>query len=421
MPGQTEPVHTMARLGGALVALWAGAAVVIFFSQADLWLYRSGLSPLRPTVLYLALSVPLALVVLARQTLRPDGGGQILRLLAGTAPVWLPWLALTGSAALATAFAAGPPAEHLPYLALYGFDLGALGLALLLPLLPSVRHVWPVALVVGLGVIVLAIAADVSQPGTFSRVLSRAAGPSGEPNAAAFLLVSGAALTLRYERFRGRDALLLAAVAVAMLATLSRGGFLLLGLLVVFYLAGLRANLAREAGPRRPSRGLRLAGVAALALALALAIVAAGRSHGGLFDLAKTQERLAMFSGGDSFLADSSDRRIIFTTYLMAIAQAPWLGHGPGYVYGEPKGPHNRYLHEWVSGGLPGLISYLVLLAGAGLFFAARGDRRGLAFVVLLAAWGLFSHTYLDYRAVLLPLGLAAGTAWLRCEAPAGE
>ncbi len=418
---QAEPIRALTRLGGALVALWAGVTVVIFVTQADLWLYRMGISPLRPTFLYVALSLPLVVLVVARQALLPERGRQMLRLFAGTLPVWLPWLALAGSAALATAFAAGPTAEHLPYLGLYVYDLGALGLALLWPLLPPVRRSWPLAVGVALALVALAVVVDVTQPGTFSRVTSRAAGPSGEPNAAAFLLVSATALTLRYDRLRGRDLLLLAAVGLAVLPTLSRGGFLLFGLLVAFYLAGLGTQKVRAAGPERWSRGLRLAGVAAAGVVLTLLIVAAGRSQGGLFELAKTQERLAMFSGGDSFLADSSDRRIIFTAYLMAISQAPIQGYGPGYVYDQPKGPHNRYLHEWVSGGLFGLASYLALLLGAGVFFAARGDRRGLAFVVLLAAWGMFSHTYLDYRAVLLPLGLAAGTAWLRSEDPAAR
>lgn len=76
--------------------------------------------------------------------------------------------------------------------------------------------------------------------------------------------------------------------------------------------------------------------------------------------------------------------------------------------------PHNEYLYQWTTRGIPGLAVFLFCLAGAGWCFAGwlwRGDASrlavahvGLSLVVVVAVAGL-TITIVDQRAVIRFLG----------------
>lgn len=406
-PATVEPALARfgLRAGRTLFGLAAAFLFVYFFTEADLISYRRGWSPLRPTFALIAALVPLAVLLLAWHRARLAEG---LQLAARSALVWAPLAGLAGAAALASSLGPLGFARNFHYVALYVYDLAVFFLALALSLSATVRRWFRPMVLAALALLVATVAVDAQWPGTFSKVAVRAAGLPQEPNASAFLMVLGAALTLRYRRFAPFDLAVLGAVGLALFATLSRGGLLLFALLVLFYLGTLVASVRREQRLRL-LLGLALGG--ALVAALALGVRSLFREErASIYTLAKTQERLAMLTQVDRFLDDSEDRQLILGIYFAAVAERPVLGYGAAFPYLQEKGPHNRYLHEWVSGGLLGLLAFLGFLLGGTLLFLARRSRTGLAVVLLLAAWAFFSHTFLDYRAVQLPLGLLVGS-----------
>lgn len=407
------------RLLDVLLAAYFVAAFLLTYTQADRALFFLGLLPLKPTLLFALLLGPLVLLALFRRPL--PSGWSLGEALGANAGLVVPFAALAAVTLLSAAVLPETNwAEGGIYVfwvpAAFGMFLAAFLAGLLPPVARSLR------LAAGLAIALLAatIAWDTVEP-TFSRIPSRAAGVAREPNTAAFLLALSLCLALSFRRVERRDLVLIGLAVTAWVGTASRTGALMLALVLATY-AG--ATLWGGSLARLRLRALAPIAVAALLAlgGLATARWLAGRDT-GMFALDAAQGRLTMLTGEQSVLTGNSERRELVALYWGKILEAPILGHGAGYSYSLPQGPHVRYLQEWANVGLPGLLSYLALLVFGFFTFRRRGDLAGQLMMVLIALWSCFSHGTLEQRAIPLALGLvAAASLPARSPAPsAGE
>jgi O-antigen ligase len=234
--------------------------------------------------------------------------------------------------------------------------------------------------------------------------MSRAAGLPEDPNSAAFLIVLAAALLLNRTQNRWVSAGVLALAGAGVLCTLSRGGLVLLLLLVVA--RPLLPVVSGGIGVRRSHLVAAGAGLAALLAAVLAASWLTDRGL-GIFGRRTTQERVELLASG-SWLRPQEERLASLGEYWQLIAEAPLAGHGTGFSYTLPRGPHNRFVLEWVNVGVLGLAAYLGWLVAGFRLFQRRRSQAGMLVVLLIAGYSLLQHGVLEVRAVVLALGLLA-------------
>jgi O-antigen ligase len=204
-------------------------------------------------------------------------------------------------------------------------------------------------------------------------------------------------------------------MAVALVATASRGGMLGLGAEVLF-LTGVTALARRGAGTRageaaaEPRRALRRAG---LQLAFGLALIVGVLAFAGDELVSRTMETITSENV-------TSDRTTFWRGAREIVRERPWLGAGLGafgvaYTRHDPtpgaarlEQAHNDYLQILADAGLAGALLGLVFLVS--LFrqgFARAGSpdkfRRGVAAGALAGCFGVLVHSFFDF-----PLRLAA-------------
>lgn len=398
----------------AALLLYFDLTFVVCFTQAERWLAAEGLLPVDPTRLFPLLAAPLVALwaVQALEARRP--GWTLPDALLANLPIVGPFLALAVFNLLA---ALRPDAywdEGIVPILLVPYDCAIFLLALVLGLCPPFARRLRWLGVLAVLVLTATIAIDFLVPAFFAKIPSRPAGIARDANTAAFLLVLGASVALNYRRFERRDLAVLAVAGLGVVATLSRAGLLLfVGLLVIY---GWKLI---PVGRLAAMRVGRLVGLAAVAAALVAGIGVAAvlmSSQRGVFSLPAAQARLEMLTGRVSFLAGQSERLGLVEGYWQEVLKAPLLGRGAAFSYSQPQGPHMRYLQEWVNAGLPGLLAYVGLLAGAFFTFRARRCDAGTAAVMVIAADSFFSHGILEQRGVPIVLGLLAAASLPRPE-----
>ncbi len=400
----------MASFFDRALAVYFAGGLALVFTQADRYLWGRGWLPLRPTVLFFLLIGPLAALVLVRAAARREAASEALGLLTANLGLAAPFAALAAFNLLSSLHPTANWSGKATYILLVPYDFLVFLVSMLLPLLPPVRRAIPAAGRLCVLLLALSVYWDALFPGSFSRIASRAAGLARDPNQAAFLMVLALALCLSFGRLLRRDLLLLGMTAVALVGTLSRAGVLLFASLLLVYAvaaaltAGWRTAVLRILVPLGVAAGLVGVGL--------VVAVSLGERGEGIFSLQANQERLDMFTGKESFLAGRNERLDLVVTFMEKVLEAPVVGHGAGYTYTQPQGPHNRYLQEWVNAGLGGVLSYVGFLAAAAWTFRRRGFAPGLAATLTVAVGSFFSHGILEQRAVPVSLGLLAAASW---------
>lgn len=398
----------------AALLLYFDLIFLVSFTQAERWLGAEGLLPVDPTQLFPLLAAPLLALVAVQEIEARRPRLTLQHAVAANVAIVGPFVALAVCHLLATLRPEAYWGEGIGPVLLVPYDCAIFLVALVLGLCPPFarRLRW----LGTLAVLVLAatIAVDFAQPAFFAKIPSRPAGIARDANTAAFLLVLGAGLALSYRRLERRDLAVLAVAGLGVAATLSRAGLLLFcGLLAIYAL--------KLVPPERLAafRLGRLLGLAAMALALAAGFGLAAylvNPDSGVFSLPAAQARLEMLTGKVSFLAGQNERLGLMQTYWQEILRAPFLGRGAAFSYAQPQGPHVRYLQEWVNAGLPALIAYVALLAGAFFVFHRRHCERGTVAVLVIAAGSFFSHGILEQRGVPIVLGLLASASLQRLQ-----
>ncbi len=409
--------HGRLRPLEALIGLWLTLILLLYLTHADMWVAATTWIGWfeQPTRIFLMSGLPLVAIWtacrLARRT-EPAPGPGPLDMLALNLPVLLAFAALVALSLLPGALLpeavtgdGGTQIMVLPY-AFVVFTFGLMyGGAI------AVRGHWRRILFLAWLLAVTSVLIELFQPRTFASLLpainadwatdpDRPAGLMGDANTAAFIMLCLAALILRYDRLRWPEASLLTATLLAVLATQSRGGLLLSALVVAGYLYHSRAVTH---GPALTAALLGGLAVVAGVILVVLPLLA----HLAAFSDWEGQRRLAMLTFQDQFVEADESRLGLVSTYLDTIEDAVWLGHGTGFMRTRPIGSHNMYLRQWVDNGVPGLLAYLTLLGTATLLLWRRRFPGGLMLMLLATVQGLFSHTLLESRSLLLLYGLA--------------
>jgi O-antigen ligase len=215
------------------------------------------------------------------------------------------------------------------------------------------------------------------------RIAGRSSGFYMDPNGAALAITLGLVLIIEEIRPSWRMPLIIVST-FGVAATFSRQGLVCLGLAFVWMV------WRKAIEPRAVTLGTAAA-VVLLVLAIAFA-----SSSGLLND--ETAARLRL--GG----SDSGRIELARKAWHMFLA-APWTGKGLGAtrIWEGDQGAHNMFLALAAEQGILGLLTLPAL--GAALLWSRRGAA---GFVLLLMAFGLFTHNLLDSRHTLLLIALAA-------------
>lgn len=386
-----------------IALLYVSALLAFFVSPLDNYFGSIGLLPIRPTVLFVAGFLPVVLVAGVRWLGAGMRIGDPSDLESSNSHLVIAFTFVVAVALLwnihPDVVAAGvePSAVRLYGLINIGaaLALGAAGLRE-----RDVRNVLLPAMVV----MVTTMYADFREPGTFSVDGYRAAGVAQNSNVAGFIVVLITAASLTYERVRLRDVVLLAACGMGVAWTSSRAAILVFGVVVLFW-AQRSFSLGTLKG-RAPWLG-------AATLLVAILLVAFGSYSvrmGEAYDWFASRRTSTIFAvEGPETMLWSVDRMRCARYSLDALPGHWILGHGTGFTRTLVMGPHNLFLEQWVSNGLPGLLGLCWLL---GVGFTAAVRRRSslaLATVLVISLQCLFSHNLLDERAPLLILGLVMG------------
>jgi O-antigen ligase len=256
---------------------------------------------------------------------------------------------------------------------------------------------------------------DVIRPGTFSILPDRAAGFARNPNGGSFLLIALCCSMIVFDRVRGVDLVVLGVTALGVIATLSRGGAVLLALVVCCYVPCVVRDAARR-------------GVGVVVIRLAALLLLVGGTYAATSRLidqrmfAGTGSRVGMLLGTQQVVGPRESRIGLLAESWELVREAPLLGYGSGFTFAMPQGPHNIYLSRWLDNGLAGVVSYTWLLAACCLTFWRRRHAAGLVFMAVVVIEGFFSHNLLDERVFLLLIGvlltLSAYGATERAVAP---
>jgi O-antigen ligase len=287
------------------------------------------------------------------------------------------------------------------------FDVWVIVVSCMLGMLDWVRKTWRILSRSAVVILVATIAWDLLHPGVFSNQLARGAGLGVNPNDSAFFTVFLAAASIRYDRLRAIDVLIIAISSIGVLFTLSRGGIVLQALLLTIYLTTvvLVPLLRGESGA---GRGL-------LILVISFCVVVGGFGLivriSPMFNDFTAKNRVAMLMGQKNALEDDEARLNLVEDYIGFINENPMAGSGAGFVARQAKGPHNMFLQMWVEKGFIGLLAYCGWLAACVYFFFRQSFYMGIVLVSLTLIESLLSHNVMDYRVFLIVLGVALGMA----------
>jgi hypothetical protein len=386
-----------------LALLYVSALLTFFVSPLDNYLGSIGLLPVRPTILFVAGFLPVAVVAGVRWMRSGMRVGDPSDLVSSNSHLMIAFSFVVAVALLwnihPDVVAAGvePSAVRLYGLINLGAALALAGAGV------RARHV-PNLLLPAMLVMIGTMYADFRAPGTFSVDGYRAAGVAQNSNVAGFVVVLITAASLTYERVRLRDLVLLAVCGTGVVWTSSRAAILVFGVVVVFWCQ--RSFSLGTLRGRAPWLG-----VATVVVAVVLVVGASYSVRmGEAYDWFAARRVSTIFAvDGPETLIWSVDRMRCARYSLDALPGHWILGHGTGFTRTLVMGPHNLFLEQWVANGLPGLLG-LCWLLGVG-FVAARRRRSSvaLATILVIAMQCLFSHNLLDERPPLLILGLVMG------------
>ncbi len=395
-----------------LLTRLAGILLILPVTSLDIYLFNSGLVPIPPTVGWTVSSAVIILLAFIQH------GKTGLRRQISVASQNVPFLLLfMGIATLSLMLSVLPDANYGSgniYLFLPTFSFFVFAIALVAGSLNGFqRAIRPIA-ATALVLLCLSIFADILSPGTFSRALARAAGFAENPNSAAFRAVLLCSVAITYQQIGTRNLLLLGLTGLATLATLSRGGMLLLTLLVLCFLISVSRN-----------KGLSWVSVFKVGVAAGIVLLSVNLGAQFAFNQFAAEDKYiaaARFGklSGEQALYSSNEGRMQLTKFFIAkIADKPLAGYGTGYsfsvsIVGSDQGPHNMYVRQWVDNGVLGMILYLAMLITAIAIFRKRNSPSGVTFILLVAAASIFSHNVLENRSFLILFGLLAAMSVAR-------
>jgi len=381
------------------IAMMAGFFLV-FVSYFDTYLNAVGLLPFLNVFLFIWGLVVVTGMTLLRAMASPHERGRVLELYRKNIAVLAPLAAIV-LLSFASAFVPTALLDQGPRYVLYpAYNAAIVALSMLLPFQEHHRRWMRWYLALAFALAAASVFIDVIRPGTFSIVPDRAAGFARNPNGGGFLLVAMCCALIAFDRVRGFDLVILAVTALGVIATLSRGAFLLLAFTVCCY------------GPCVVRHSMRRGFGVLLTRMVALVVLA----YGTYAATSRLMDQRMFSGGGDGRVAmllgkkkmvGKRESRVELAKEGWELVQAhPWVGYGSGFTFSLPEGPHNMYVSRWLDNGLPGVVAYVWLLGASALVFWRRRYLPGVVFTGVVALEGFFSHNLLEERAFILPFGI---------------
>jgi hypothetical protein len=406
---------TLSRLPSHAVMVGFAA---VFVPYLDGFLEVRGQLPVPVLVvnLFLYALVAVSAVTLLGAVASARGRARLMTLYAAHLSVLLPLAVLAGlsfiSGIRGTAYMdEGPRLVMFP-----AYWVVVVLLSMLLPL-PEHRHRgfrW--YLLVAFGVIAASVLVDVVNPGTFSLTADRAAGLAANPNIAAFLLVALCCSIISFERVRALDLGVLVVTMLCVLATLSRGGVMMLALVVAWY-----GSIVIRSGWRRGMHFVVARAAVLLLLVGAMYGAATLLLDQKIFNAFAGSSRVGMLQGRERVVDVRESRIVVVKESWSLIREAPLAGYGSGFAYTLPIGPHNIFLARWLDLGLLGPVTLVWLLGAMAVTFSRRRYQAGLVFTAVVTLQGFFSHNLLEERVFFLLLGVLLTQSYHESVAAAAE
>lgn len=376
-----------------LVHIYLSGFLSLFITHADMWLAKRELLNTQPTLLFLLLSLPIVIFIFFTKL------SSLLEIYSKNILVILPFCLLVISSLYGGFLSFSNEGDQYKYVFLFIYDFLVVLIAMSFPLLKSIRENFRRYIIIALVVLVATIFIDSVIPGFFSKQISRTAGFAENANASAFLVNILCALSISYKNVKAKDILIITMSAVAISTTLSRSGILIFTCLILYMIL---VNI-------KYLKFTRILFTCLLFISLSFPIyLGTGLvfKKSQVFQNSASQNRLDMLSGKKSLVASNEERVILLEEYWRLTGEKPILGHGTGFTYTLPIGPHNMYLQQWVNNGLLGLVSYLLLIVSSMIMFYFRKNYSGLVLIILVALYSFFSHNIIDYRSFLILLGM---------------
>jgi hypothetical protein len=362
----------------AHVAFLAFAIIALFFSNASLYGFESGLVAVRPfwwAVALAALSLPLVVryVYSLKLPVAPLIGWTIFYLI-----ISLAW------------FAAYPVTEaSQEELRRRVLAIGFIGITWLTFTHPGVLRAtrWMLLFVTLLSASLNVV--EFFRPSLFSIVAGRAAGLYLNPNVSGAALILGMLLCVRLLGPWAR-VLFILIVGVGVAATFSRAATL--GWLLIA--ASLLVPEAKRLGFVRLASAI----VVSVFATGGLVTVVMQNSDTGALLAHVVEDRIGGLGGERPEDTSVRERRELLNYAVDAVTRHPLSGSGLGsnHFLDHETGLHNQYLNDAVQHGLIGL-AILPLLA-LSLVFGSHGTARtdAIRFALFVLFWGMFSHNVLD-------------------------
>jgi O-antigen ligase len=382
-----------------------GMVIVLFppLTAADLYLSadRSGILPVNATVIS-ALGLAPAFGSILLVGLARDRGRRLCAIFRAVGPPLLAFLLVTMVQLIGGFLRDAYWYDSGKYIFLPLYDLALLIFSLGIASTPSFRKyhraIFCICLIGAAGSILV----DVVYPQTFSALDTRPAGFMKDPNYGAATVIVLAIAAVDWTRGRASDMFLWLIAGTAIVATLSRGGVILLAITFLSYSVVI-ARLGLQLYAKRLS--MLVAGVA-----IVVSVYSMAHFSSTVYSTDNQRTRmLAALLSGDAVTVAHDTRVQLLSGYIDLISDRPLLGYGTGFVTSrasQDDGPHNTYLALWVENGILGLVAYLLLLFMCFSYFRRLGDSRGQTFCISLMIFSFFSHDAIVMRPVVVTLGL---------------
>ena len=403
---------TVRRLTQVPSVVLMSAFFAVFASCYDQYLDARRVLPFLSVYLFLWALAAMTAATILRATASERERGRVITFYRMNVLVLAP-LAATVLSSFLGAFVPSANLDEGPRYVLYpAYNATIVTLSMLLPFQAHhrkwMRWYLGIAFVLAAG----SVFVDVIRPATFSILPDRAAGFARNPNGAGFLLVALCCALIVFDRVRGLDLAVLGVTALGVIATLSRGGAILLAFVICCYVPCVVRDALRR-GPR-----------VILTRLVGLVLLVAG-TYTATTELISQRmfsgrgSRVEMLLGKERVVGPRESRVGLLAESWEMVREAPWLGYGSGFTFSLPQGPHNMYVSRWLDNGLPGVVSYVWLLAAASLLFWRRRYLPGLVFMGVVVIEGFFSHNLLDERAFVLLLGVLLSLSVFKASEPA--
>jgi O-antigen ligase len=388
------------------------AFFAFFGSWYDQYLDARGVLPFLSVYLFLWGLAAMTVVTIVRATASERERARVITFYRANVAVLAPLAATVFSSFLGAFVPTANLDEGPRYVLFPAYNATIIILSMLLPFQEHhrkwMRWYLGVAFVLAAG----SVFVDVIRPATFSFLPDRAAGFARNPNGAGFLLVTLCCALIVFDRVRAIDLAVLAVTALGVIATLSRGGAVLLAFVVCCYVPCVVRDALR--------RGARVIVIRLVAL-----VVLVAGTYAATTQLISQRmfsgrgSRVEMLLGKERVVGPRESRVGLLAESWEMVREAPWLGYGSGFTFSMPQGPHNMYVSRWLDNGLPGAVSYVWLLAAASLLFWRRRYLPGLVFMGVVVLEGFFSHNLLDERAFVLLFGVLLSLSVFKASEPA--